>query len=157
MTTTYEPLIAEIVQTVFSTMAQLELTQVDVAAWSDNDTLLTSIHIAGDWTGSVVVSLSSGVAQQVSAAMLGISVEEVSESDRREVASELTNIIGGNLKSLLPGTSFLSLPTTISGHDFEVHVRNAMQIDDVVMNCEAGLLRLRLYTRDDHETLMAAP
>lgn len=152
MTITYEPLIAEIAQTVFSTMAQLELTQVDVASCSDHDSLLTSIHIAGDWTGSVVVSLSSGAARQASAAMLGMSVDEVSESDRREVASELTNIIGGNLKSLLPGTSFLSLPTTISGHDFEMHVRNAVQIDDVVMSCEAGLLRLRLYARDDHET-----
>ena len=148
MTTTYEPMIAEIAQTVFSTMAQLELFQVDVAAFGDHDSLLTSIHIAGDWTGSVVVSLSPEVAQQASAAMLGIPADEVTEMDRRDVASELTNMIGGNLKSLLPGASFLSLPTTISGRDFEMHVRNATQVDDVVMASEAGLLRLRLFARD---------
>lgn len=147
MTITYEPLIAEIAQTVFSTMAGLEFVQVDAASCADHDSLLTSIHIAGDWTGSVVVSLSPGVAQQASAAMLGTSVSEVTESDQREVAAELTNMIGGNLKSLLPGPSYLSLPTTISGRDFEMHVRNAQQIDDVVMVCDAGLLRLRLYTR----------
>ena len=40
---------------------------------------------------------------------------DVTEVDQQDVASELVNMIGGNLKSLLPGPSFLSLPTIVSG------------------------------------------
>lgn len=104
-------------------------------------------HIAGAWTGSVVLSLSPEVALHATAAMLGISESEVTETDRQEVAVELANMIGGNLKSLLPAPSYLSLPTIVAGREFYLQVRDAELLEDVVMACEAGLLRTRLFSR----------
>ncbi len=45
----------------------------------------------------------------------------VSDEQVAEVA-ELTNIVGGGIKSLLPSPSVLSLPTVTQGTDFHLHV-----------------------------------
>ena len=147
MTTTYDNLIEQIVQSVFSTMLNLDLFRAETSNAPDHESLFATIHIAGAWTGSVVLSLSPEVALQATSAMLGLPESEVTETERQEVAVELANMIGGNLKSLLPAPSYLSLPTIVAGREFYLQVRDAELLEDVFMACEAGLLRTRLFAR----------
>jgi chemotaxis protein CheX len=109
--------------------------------------LLASVHIAGEWTGSVLLALSPEMARVSASAMLGLPETEVSSSDEREVASEIANMVGGNLKSLLPGPSFLSLPTIVSGREFGLQVHDAELIDDLLLANHAGSLRVRLFEK----------
>ena len=147
MTTTYDNLIEQIVQSGFSTMLNLDLFRAETSNAPDHESLFATIHIAGAWTGSVVLSLSPEVALQATSAMLGLPESEVTETERQEVAVELANMIGGNLKSLLPAPSYLSLPTIVAGREFYLQVRDAELLEDVFMACEAGLLRTRLFAR----------
>jgi len=147
MTTTYETVIEQIAQSVFSTMTYLDLIRTDQPPTPDHESLLASVHIAGEWTGTVVLSLSPELSQKASAAMLALPESDVTEADRKEVATELVNMIGGNLKSLLPAPSFLSLPTIVAGREFDMQVREAELTEDVVMTCDAGTLRTRLFAR----------
>ncbi len=147
MTMTYENLVEQVTDAVFSTMLNLGLTRSDQPPPADHDILIATVHIAGQWTGSVVLALSPQAARLSAAAMLHLPLDEITTIDQHDVASELVNMVGGNLKSLLPGPSFLSLPTVIAGQDFGVQVRDAELVDDVTLACEAGLLRVRVYAK----------
>jgi chemotaxis protein CheX len=147
MSTAYCEVMEQVAQMVFSTMLDIELTRMDEPAPRDLHGLLANVHLAGQWTGSVTLELAAPVAHGAAASMLQMDRHEVTEDDQREVAAELVNMIGGNLKSVLPGPSFLSLPTMISGRDLNLQIRDALLTDDVVLRCSTGLLRLRLYEK----------
>jgi chemotaxis protein CheX len=151
MIATYNQAIEEIAQSVFATMLELELVGSDAPSPEDTGMLLATVHLAGAWTGSVVLALSYDLSAKAAAAMLQLPEDEVSEGDRRDVASELVNMIGGNLKSMLPGPSFLSLPTVVSGHDFGQQVLKAELVDDVLLAFEGMLLRVRLYAKSESD------
>lgn len=147
MTTTYDNVIEQIVQSVFSTMLEIDLLRAEEVTSPDDDSLLVTIPIAGQWMGNVVLELSPNVATEAAAAMLRIPVAEVTETDRREVAAELVNMVGGNLKSMLPAPSYLSLPTILSGRDIGVCVHDAELIDDVALTSSFGPIRVKVYAQ----------
>jgi chemotaxis protein CheX len=76
-----------------------------------------SVSVTGAWRGHVLVSCSEAAAKNVAAALLGIEFDDVTEEDVADALGELANIIGGNIKSLLPEPCALSLP--------HVHVEGA--------------------------------
>jgi chemotaxis protein CheX len=147
MVAVYDEVIEQIAQSVFATMLEIELVRTDSAALPETDLLLAAVHIAGEWTGSVVLALSEPVARHAASRMLQMPIDDVVDADLKDTASELANMIGGNLKSLLPGPSFLSLPTIVSGRDFGLQVRDAELLDDVVLACEAGPIGVRLFAK----------
>lgn len=71
------------------------------------------IRIAGDWNGAVTLEMSSETA--TSAARLMLEADDVDPDEVADAVGELVNIIGGNLKSLLPTRSRLSLPQVTRG------------------------------------------
>jgi chemotaxis protein CheX len=83
-------------------------------------TVMASISVTGAWDGHVVVSSSREAAVGVAAAMLCMEMDEVSDADILDAAGELVNVMGGNIKSLLPQPCHLSLPIT---SDSGRHVR----------------------------------
>ncbi len=147
MDTTYASMIEQIVATIFSSMLNDDLFRVEEPPPADAESLLATVQIAGQWTGSVVLSLSPEIATRSAVAMLNIAPEEVTADDRQDVAAELANMVGGNLKSVLPGPSFLSLPTIVAGREFGLQVHDAQLIEDLVLRSESGSLRVRLYEK----------
>ncbi len=148
MSTAYDSTAVEqIVQSVFSTMLQIDLTPAAPLEQADADQLVTTIQITGEWAGGVVLGLSPQLARESAAAMLQVPANEVTEADQRDVAAELVNMIGGNLKSLLPGPSCLSLPTIVSGHDVGVQFHHTRQVDQVVLEAPVGALSVRVFQK----------
>lgn len=75
-----------------------------------------SVTVTGGWEGHVILALTSADAEHVTRAMLGLDeAEECTETDVADAVGELVNMIGGNVKSLLPGPSQLSLPLVAAG------------------------------------------
>jgi chemotaxis protein CheX len=78
-----------------------------------------AVSVTGAWRGHVVISFSTAASRHAAAGLLGIGYDDVSTADITDAVGELVNIIGGNVKSLLPEPSALSLPhvqTGGSGH-----------------------------------------
>lgn len=73
-----------------------------------------TVTISGVWNGAVTLEFGAGTAESVSARMLGL--DDASETDVADAAGELVNMIGGNIKSLMPGPNSLSLPVVSTGH-----------------------------------------
>jgi chemotaxis protein CheX len=147
MSTAYDSAIEQITQSVFSTMPGLELVRIDALPPSGDDLLLVAVHIAGAWTGSVVLGLPNEVIRAAAAGMLQLPSDAVGDDDCRDVAAELVNMIGGNLKSLLPGPSFLSLPTIVSGVHCGIEVHDGRLAEDLALMSEFGPIAVRLYER----------
>lgn len=149
MLTSYDSEIEHIVRSVFATMLNFDVARRDDGLAPERVSLAASIQISGEWVGSVVLGLSPATARAATAAMLQIAPDDVTDVDQREVAAELVNMIGGNLKSLLPGPSYLSLPTVVAGREFGLHVHDAVLMDDVTLVSEAGELGVRVYTKQE--------
>ena len=122
---TFGPVIEQIVENVFQTMMGMEVHQSE-AAWPPRSAVITaSISLGGNWKGAVLVECALAEAFLFASRMTGIEMPTELNDDVRDTLGELANMIGGNLKSILPGGVELSLPTVISGSDYRVGVCRA--------------------------------
>lgn len=147
MLATYETEVEQIVQTVCGTMLGVEVVRGDGDFTPDEECLVAAIQITGGWTGCVTLGLASTTARAVAAAMLQTPEADVTAADQEDTAAELVNMIGGNLKSVLPGPSSLSLPTVVAGHHFGLRVQGAELLDDFWFDSPLGGARVRVYAR----------
>jgi chemotaxis protein CheX len=145
MLTSYEVQIEEIAQSIFATMLAGDVVRLDTPELNFREHLLATIQISGESNCSIVLGFSEGAARSSCAAMLQLPPEDIDASDERDVAAEFVNMVGGNLKSLLPGPSFLSHPTVVMGNDMDVEVAGAELAEDLFLACEGGALRLRRF------------
>ncbi|MGI5241142.1 chemotaxis protein CheX [Dactylosporangium sp. CA-139066] len=77
--------------------------------------ITASVCIAGAWLGHVVLRSGLGAAAGIAAAMLDLDPDGVKPDDIQDATGELTNIMAGNVKSLLPQPSHLALPQVVVG------------------------------------------
>lgn len=73
------------------------------------------IAIQGAWNGVLVVSCSQRLARLAAARLYSLPEQDIDETRWQDTLNETANIIGGNLKALLPAPSRLGLPTPITG------------------------------------------
>jgi chemotaxis protein CheX len=93
--------------------------------------MVASVSISGGWSGHVVVSCSTSAAKHAAAAFLMMDATEVSYDDVADVMGELANIVGGNVKSMLPAASFVSLPHVVDGSESAVRWPACEQVTEL--------------------------
>jgi chemotaxis protein CheX len=69
-----------------------------------------------------------------------LSADEVGDA-----LGELTNMVGGNIKSLLPAPSKLSIPSVAGGESYTVRVPGAVLVERVALVCAAGPLHISIW------------
>ncbi len=72
------------------------------------------VWLGGQWTGCVTIAAPSSLARHLTARMLDLRDQDVSEDQYIDAMKELANMSAGNLKSVLPGPCGLATP----GHYF---------------------------------------
>ena len=92
---------------------------IEPAEWVHTPSRSTaaSVEITGAWTGSIILECSDSVAHLAAARMFDAHPAKVTPDDLEDAVAELANMLGGNLKGLLPETCHLSLPMSIPGSD----------------------------------------
>jgi len=83
------------------------------------------VTLDGAFNGAVMVQCSTELAQTLTAAMFGSPEAAPDRADVRDAVGELTNMIAGNLKPLLPGPSGIGLPVVAFGADHDVQILRA--------------------------------
>jgi chemotaxis protein CheX len=73
------------------------------------------VHLSGGYTGSIVLQCSALAARDAAAALFSMHPGDVTQSEVVDAIGELANMVGGNVKSMLPGPSMLSLPAVVYG------------------------------------------
>lgn len=75
---------------------------------TDSEGLTFTVDVTGEWSGSIHFSVERELALELARRML--ERDDVDESDIVDAMKEVANMIGGNVKGLVPGPSRLSLP-----------------------------------------------
>ncbi len=83
---------------------------VDDSALSGRSSVVGAVRVTDAWFGAVVLELTPGLARNVAGTMFATDPAYVTDAEVVDALGELTNMIGGNVKSLLPAPSQLSLP-----------------------------------------------
>jgi len=91
----------------------------------------SSVSITGSWTGHIVYASSTQAARRAAAAFLAMEVDEISQEDLSDVLGELANIVGGNVKAMLPPGAFLSLPQVVLAPESTARFPNTERISGV--------------------------
>ena len=77
----------------------------------ETETLITgSIQISGEWKGLIVLYLHPVLGDEFAKKMFSLEQGQISEDELRDAVGEIVNMVGGNLKSVLPQPSYLGLP-----------------------------------------------
>lgn len=138
--------IVEIVRDVWGSFLAIELELVSGDdAGPTGPTTTGCVHISGEWGGSVFVEATAAHAAQAAEAMFAADPGSLSSDEVSDALGELTNMVGGNIKGLLPGPSALSLPSVASGESYTLRVPGAEAIARVLLAGPAGPLRVSLW------------
>jgi CheY-specific phosphatase CheX len=100
--------------------AELEPSAKSFAPADIDDCIAATAQIAGDWQLAVVIYGSAAMARQAATVMFGTAQEDDAPEDMQDAMCELVNIVAGNIKGVLSGSSHLSLPSLIRGNDFKL-------------------------------------
>ncbi|WP_067508890.1 chemotaxis protein CheX [Actinoplanes sp. TFC3] len=111
--------LAEMVEQVWASYLDPEGVNPLIPTGDDKQTteVHSTVSITGTWHGHLVYASSTQAARKAAAAFLAMEVEEVGQEDISDVLGELANIVGGNVKAMLPAGCFLSLPTVVMAPD----------------------------------------
>lgn len=144
--------IAEIAVNVWSSFLGMTLHEVESSQCSAADgrhSASATVHISGSWNGSVILSCSTTLARRAAAAMFEIGEGAIDDGEIADAFGELVNVIGGNLKCLLPEPSQLSLPTVSLGDAHMVTVPGAGLLKHVELDCDGDRLQIAVWRRRD--------
>jgi chemotaxis protein CheX len=111
-------------------------------ASSDGPFQNVAIGIEGDWNGDVRLHCPLGTARELAASFFRRPSEQIGPADIEATLLELANILGGNLKSALPGTNHLRLPRL-----GELDESAGQLVHEQGVSLNGWPLQLRLYQR----------
>jgi chemotaxis protein CheX len=114
----------------------------------DRPALTGCVHIDGAWNGAALVECELPLARRMTAVLFDRAEGDVSLDDVRDALGELTNMVGGNVKALLPAPSRLSLPTVVEGADYAVTVPRTKPAGVVSFRTGAEMLVIRILAAE---------
>jgi chemotaxis protein CheX len=115
-------------------------------------TFTSCVQITGAWEGAVTVHCSERLAKVLTAAMFMVDPEDTTPEEIGDALGELANMVGGNVKALLPEPCRISLPAVADGMDYRLSVPGARPVSAVTWTCDAEPLMVRLLERTTVES-----
>jgi chemotaxis protein CheX len=134
--------ILTVTNNVFQTMLGVEATLDGDSDRSESDPITGCVQITGEWKGAVMVQTSRDFSSDAACKMLSMKSDDVELIDRQEALAELTNMIGGNIKGLMPGPSSLSLPSVTSTRAHDIRVMDTAIENSVALDCNGQQIRI---------------
>lgn len=119
---TYHSEIERIVRDVFLTMTSYETTPSHDEYSPSQDRVTCAIFFAGAWQGGVILECTTAMAFEFTSRLMRIPSPDSFNDDVCDALGELVNMIGGNLKSVLPPGSSLSIPTVVEGSNYSLRI-----------------------------------
>jgi chemotaxis protein CheX len=145
--------ITEIAREVWSGMLGLDSEVVPTGTDQGDGQLFTgTVTVTGAADCLVSIQTSDAGARAYAAAMFGSTAGEVADDEVVDAVGELTNMVGGNIKSLLPEPSRLSLPAVAQGRRQLLHVPGAEVLNQVALSSEGEQVLITVWSRPETAT-----
>ncbi|WP_409330294.1 chemotaxis protein CheX [Trujillonella humicola] len=108
-----EATVTEIAEQAWSALVGEEEFLVPLPAPLPAGTTSSWVTVTGPWNGVVVVTCGTGTAGELTRALLREHAPaQLEAEDVEDALGEIANVVGGNVKAVLPGPSVLGLPET---------------------------------------------
>lgn len=138
--------LAQIVESVFGTMLSLEVNACGTPWFPGGDRLTSAVHLAGDWSGAVLLECDRRQACYFAGRFLSADPPGTVDDVVRDVLGELANMIGGNLKCILSRGIHLSMPSVVDGSDYSLRVCGGGARERLAFQCAEGLFWITVLT-----------
>lgn len=141
-------LLHEAVACIWNSMLDLDVQRDEgpTTVAAEGDLLLTGqVAIEGRWRGRMVLICPKAIARKAAAAMFDLPPPAVTETELHDTLGELTHMLGGNLKSVLPSPSHVSLPVVSEHYNTPIAGRPAGR---ALLRCEGQTLQLSLFEQE---------
>ena len=138
---------------VFDTMLSMDIDLADGDAQADIDgeRIVGSVGFAGKAVGSVSIQVNEAFARSITAAMLGMEEDEIEgDEEVHDVIGELSNMIGGDLKSRLCDGGLdceLSIPSIITGSDFKTEIKGWERHESLIFRHQEQFALVDVYMK----------
>lgn len=106
--------VAQFTESVFQSMLGLEVAACD-AELPATEMITGAIYYAGPFKGATLLQCIPSEAYEFTMRLMGVDLPTSFNDDVRDAIGEITNIIGGNMKPLLPHGVALSMPSVVQG------------------------------------------
>ena len=127
----------------------LGLVAVEVPGDTRPTAVTSTVQITGEWVGAVSLGLSAGLADRVASTMFEVPVDALSTDEHDDAVGEMANVVGGNVKALLPGPSALSLPSVIAG-EAPPHFPGAVEVQRLTFDVDGEPFVVTIHHAADH-------
>jgi chemotaxis protein CheX len=148
----FRNIIEQAVQEIFSSMVFLDIEAIDEEQLVPMDGSMVSgmIGLAGDLQGSVLIHLPEKVAIAITNAFLGIEIVRLDE-DVKDAVGELTNMVAGGIKFLLPEKSQeieLAIPSVVCGQGYSCEATGRFTRTAVLFELASGRFVVEIQIKD---------
>lgn len=162
----FKTILYDIVQTIWSSMLGFEAYLVKQSLTSDqssssdqslssvtNNNLITaankdfitaSLNCYGDWEALLTLSVSKNLASKAASKMFSIEEGLISFEQSKDAVGELANMMAGNLKSIMPGQSKLSLPNVVEGNGPIFEIPSTEILAKIIFDCQGDFFLVTL-------------
>ena len=137
--------IAELVDQITSTFIDAHARPVPTTERGGDDLWTGCVTVDGPLKGAVIVVCPRSFALRVGGVMYATTPSKLSDDDAREALAEFTNVVGGNLKSLISNTMGdtcrMGLPVVTDG---DLRVPGEVDRREVQFACADAIVSVRV-------------
>jgi chemotaxis protein CheX len=138
---------------VFDMMLSMEAEFIDVGSQDSvgDNQIAGTVSFAGKAMGNINFQVNEAFARIMTAAMLDMELDEIEgEEEIYDVVGEMSNMIGGDLKSRLCDAGFLcelSIPSVTSGNNYKIASKHWVRHESLAFRCRQQIGRVDVYIK----------
>jgi CheY-specific phosphatase CheX len=140
---TYRDGISQVAVAVYETMLDVCLRAAAPPCAPAPNSFTAAVYYAGTWKGAMLLECSREQAMDWAARLMSIQ-PPISPDDTRDGLGELTNVLAGNLKPLLPPGVGLSIPCVVEGSDYSLRICGGNLSESLYFEDQFGSFRITL-------------
>lgn len=134
----YRADMVQIVSGVFQAMLKLKVAEIEADWFPEEGRLTGVIHFAGQWRGAVLVEVSPDQAFAITHRLGAVPAPGKIDEDVIDAIGELANMIGGNMKSVMPRGVGLSIPSVVEGSRYTLRICGEHSLARLAFASEIG-------------------
>jgi chemotaxis protein CheX len=123
---------------VFQTMLRLDVYPTEDTVQTSGGEVTSAVYFTGSWKGAVLLDCDLNLALLFASHLMPGCNPTTFDDDVRDCMGELANMVGGNLKVLLPDGVSLSMPSVVNGSRYAVCLCGSNTYLRMAFACDYG-------------------
>jgi len=137
----------KIIQDTWASTLGFQVERAESMALPVVDAFIVRVGISGAWDGEVCLRCSPPLARLIAAVTFRVESEKAENEEILDALSELTHIIGGNLKALLPQPVILSFPAHLDPEKWARTTAQRQTVCQLTLQSEGKPFAVSLFQR----------